>query len=320
MLDRFVNRVIREVAVQAAALAPASQRRAIRRRARGREDTLNLLKSDYAVVSHGKSGRTWLNVMLSRFFQLRYHLPEQLLLSFDNMHDKNRQIPKVLFTHDNYIRDYTGQGANKTTYYNKPTVLLVRHPADVAVSQYFQWRYRMLPHKKALNQYPTHGAEVPIFDFVIKEDAGLARAIRFMNEWAKEMPRMQQVLVVRYEDLRKNTKGELHRILTFMKQNPTDAEVEQSVEFAAFENMKKLEEKRVFWLTGKKMLPGEKGNPDSYKTRRAKVGGYQDYFDDAQVQQIKDYISAHLDPVFGYGKDEAKPATDPAQLKGAASG
>lgn len=306
MLDRFVNRIVREVAVRSAILAPKHRRQAIRRHARGREDTLNLRRADYAVVSHGKSGRTWLNVMLSRFFQLRHGLPQQLLLSFDNMHDKNKAVPKILFTHDNYIRDYTGQGAGKGVYYPKPTVLLVRHPADVAVSQFFQWRYRMLPHKKSLNDYPAHGAEVSIFDFVMNEDAGLRRAIRFMNEWAQELPRLQHVLVVRYEDLRSNTKGELKRILDFMQQNPTDAELEQSVEFAAFENMKKLEEKRVFWLTGKRMLPGVKGNPDSYKTRRAKVGGYQDYFDDAQISQIKDYVTATLDPVFGYAENRVQ--------------
>lgn len=310
MIDRLVNRIVREISVSAAALAPRERRHAIRRYARGREDTRNLLKADFAVVSHGKSGRTWLNVMLSRFFQVRHGLPQHFLLSFDNMHDKNRSIPKILFTHDNYIRDYTGQGAAKAIYYNKPTVLLVRHPADVAVSQFFQWRYRMLPHKKALNAYPAHGAEVSIFDFVMHEDAGLRRAIRFMNEWAKELPRLQNVLVVRYEDLRTNTKGELQRILTFMKQNPTDAELDQSVEFASFDNMKKLEEKRVFWSTGRRMLPGNKGNPDSYKTRRAKVGGYQDYFDDAQVRQINDYVTANLDPVFRYIDEKASRVSD----------
>jgi hypothetical protein len=294
---------MREIVVGAAAFAPPARRQQIRRFARGREDARNLRKADYAIVSFGKSGRTWLNVMLSRFFQLRFGLPEESLLSFDNLHGMNRAIPKILFTHDNYIRDYTGDGSGKASFYNKPTVLLVRHPGDVTVSQFFQWRYRMHRHKKVLNDYPPHGADVSIFDFTMHEKAGLEKAVRFMNEWAKELPQLRNCLVVRYEDMRSNAKTELDRILTWMGQKPTEAEVTGAVDFASFDNLKKLEDKQVFKTSGKRMMPGEKGNPDSYKVRRAKVGGYRDYFTDEQVLEIDAYIREHLDPIFGYKFD-----------------
>ena len=45
---------------------------------------------------------------------------------------------------------------------------------------------------------------------------------------------------------------------------------------------------------------GDKDNPDSYKVRRAKVGGYRDYFTDEQCEQL-DAMVAELNPVFGYG-------------------
>lgn len=300
MIDSVVNRVVREIVVTAARLLPASERVRVRRRARGREDSRNLAQADYAVVSHGKSGRTWISVMLSRFFQLRYGLPERSLLIFDNLHRKNRAIPKILFTHDNYIRDYLGNGTSKSPFYETPTALLVRNPADVAVSQYFQWRHRMLPHKKVLNGYPAHGAEVAIFDFVMREEQGLKRVIGFMNEWARELPTLRNKLIIRYEDMRARPQAELRRLLTWMELNPTDAEIDQSVEFAAFDNLRKLEQKRVFWWSGTRMVPGQKDNPDSFKVRRAKVGGYRDYFDDDQVRQIDDYVRTHLDPMFGY--------------------
>ncbi len=299
MIESVLNRVVREIVEQAAVFAPHDRRRQIRRRARGREDSLNLQQADYAIVSHGKSGRTWLVVMLSRFFQLRYGLSERLLLSFDNLHRKNRSIPKILVTHDNYIHDYTG-AAGKSVYYDKPTLLLVRHPADVAVSQFFQWRYRMRPHKKVLNTYPDHGSDVSIFDFVMHADAGLPRAVRFMNDWAQELPHLKSCLVVRYEDMRADPQKELHRVVGWFGQKPTDREIQQAVDFASFENLKKLETGRKFWLSGKRMVPGQSGNPDSYKVRRGKVGGYRDYFDDDQVLQIDTYIRTHLDPVYGY--------------------
>jgi hypothetical protein len=319
VIDSIANRVLREIVVKAAGLLPPSKRIRVRRHARGREDSRNLAHADFAVVSHGKSGRTWLSVMLSRFFQLRYGLSERSLLIFDNLHRKNRAIPKVLFTHDNYIRDYTGAGASKIAFYRTPTVFLARNPADVAVSQYFQWRHRMLPHKKELNGYPPHGAEVSIFDFVLHEEQGLKRVVAFMNEWAKELPRLQNKLIIRYEDMRARPQAELRRLLDWMQQNPTDAEIEQAVEFAAFDNLKKLEQKRVFWWSGTRMVPGQKGNPDSFKVRRAKVGGYRDYFDDDQARQIDDYVRAHLDPVFGYdGAETAAPvATEMRRAAGA---
>lgn len=310
MIDSVMNRVMREIVEKAAILAPPERRSVIRRRARGREDALNLRQTDFVFVSYGKSGRTWLRVLLSRFFQIRFDLPEDCLLSFDNLHGMNRAIPKVLFTHDNYIRDYTGAGAHKTAFYDKPTVLLVRHPGDVAVSQYFQWRYRMLPYKKELNAYPPHGSDISIFDFVMHQEAGLQRVVQFMNEWAEELPKVRNRLVVRYEDMRADCRGEFRRILTWMGQNPTQAEVDQSVEFASFDNLKEMEARRAFKSAGKRMAPGDKSDPDSYKVRRAKVGGYRDYFNDDEVRQIDAYIHVNLGPLFGYGGTEGRRAAN----------
>jgi len=49
------------------------------------------------------------------------------------------------------------------------------------------------------------------------------------------------------------------------------------------------------------MMPGDRGNPDSYKVRRGKVGGYRDYFDDAEIARIDALVTETLDPVYGYG-------------------
>jgi alcohol sulfotransferase len=57
------------------------------------------------------------------------------------------------------------------------------------------------------------------------------------------------------------------------------------------------------------MMPKDRGNPDSYKVRRAKVGGYRDYFDDDQLAQIDTMVQASLSPVFGYDEGaDAGPA------------
>jgi hypothetical protein len=48
------------------------------------------------------------------------------------------------------------------------------------------------------------------------------------------------------------------------------------------------------------LKPAERGNVDSYKVRRGKVGGFRDYFSDAEIREIEDYVRGRLDPVFGY--------------------
>src|SRR5262249_23280442 len=158
---------------------------------------------------------------------------ERHLIGFANLHEKDRAIPRILFTHDNYIADFTGHRGTKQDYYDRKVVLLVRNPIDVAVSQYFQWRYRMRPGKKALNDYPAHGPEVALFDFVHRHPAGLTKVIDFLNDWSRELPRLRQVLVVRYEELQADPEATLRRILSFAGADSTDAELRQSTAFAS---------------------------------------------------------------------------------------
>lgn len=279
---------------------PSERKIVIERRWRGREQLAKLRLADCVVVSFGKSGRTWLRVLLSRFYQIRHGLPERALIGFDNLHRRNRAIPKIFFTHDNYLKDYTGNRDSKVDYHGRKVVLLVRHPADVAVSQYHQWRHRMRPGKKALNAYPRHGEEVSTFEFVARRDAGLAKVIDFMNGWAREMPRLEDLLLVRYEDMRAHPEAALREILEFIGTPGTEEEIREAIAFASFENMRRLEQKRTFWLSGGRLVPRDRSNPESFKVRRGKVGGYRDYFDDAQLAEIESYVRDHLSPVFGY--------------------
>jgi hypothetical protein len=267
---------------------------------RGREQNQKLQQSDIVIVSFGKSGRTWLRVMLSRLYQVKHGLSERYLMGFDNYHHMNRAIPKVFYTHDNYIKDYTGNVDNKADFYDHKVVLLARDPRDVAVSQFYQWQYRMKPNKKILNRYPGEGKDVSMFDFVMDQDAGLPKVIDFMNLWASEQSRLKGFFLLRYEDLRSQPEATLEKLLEFMGTPGTPEEIREAVEFSSYENMKKMEQKKTFWLSGGRMVPKDRNNPNTYKVRRAKVGGYRDYFDDDQVAQIEALVNSTLSPDFGY--------------------
>jgi hypothetical protein len=283
---------------------PPQRRKKIERWLRGREEFKKLQRSDWVLMSWGKSGRTWLRVMLSRAYQLKGGLDARELLDFDNLKKRDPRLPAVFFTHNNYLRDYTGNQESKSHFMGKRIVLLVRDPRDVAVSQFFQWQFRMRPNKKFINDYPPHGADIDAWDFVLDEDAGLPRIIGYFNGWARAIPELKDVLLIRYEDMRADPGAALASILEFTGTDISAEQVQEAVDFAAYDNMKKMEQDKFFKGSGARVKPGDKDNPQSFKVRKAKVGGYRDYFTDEQCARL-DQMMTELDPIFGYGSDQA---------------
>lgn len=288
--------MLRQVFEHSFRVLPPERRYSAERRVRGWLESRRLKRAHYVVVSFGKSGRTWVRVMLSRLYQLEFGLPEGTLLEFGNYHRANPAVPRVLFTHDNYLRDYTGDLASKRAYRDERVVLLVRHPGDVAMSQYFQWKHRMRPHKVLLNDYPPAGSEVTPYEFMMGP-SGLTKVIDFMNEWARGFDEVDRGLILRYEDMRADTSAELRRLAGFFGLEPAPGTLAQVVDYASVENMKQREADAL--SASDRLRPGDPDNPDSFKTRRAKVGGYQDYFDDQELSVIETRI-ADLNPRFGY--------------------
>jgi hypothetical protein len=45
-------------------------------------------------------------------------------------------------------------------------------------------------------------------------------------------------------------------------------------------------------------------DPNTFKVRKAKVGGYRDYFDDDQVAELDAMVDSFLLPAFGYTRTE----------------
>ena len=302
----IVKRVVKTLVGAVSVVLPENRANDLERWRRGREDNWKFKRSGYVFVSHGKSGRTWVRVMISRYFRLAHgNITDGIILGFDNFHKLNPAVPKIFFTHDNYLRRYLGNPDNRSDYYNRKVVLLVRKPQDVAVSQYFQWKHRMKPYKKTLNNYPPHGADLSVYDVAMHEGQGLPRIVRVLNAWSAELANFKSLLVLRYEDLRARPEHELARLMAFLGEDVDPAKIKDAVEFASVENLRKMESENHFWRSGSRVQAPDTANPDSYKVRKAKVGGYRDYFDDEQVSQIDAYVEENLKPGFGYTLAEA---------------
>ncbi len=297
-MHTIIEKIDRLLIVKAVFFLPKEQKIRLERWLRGKEEFRKLQQADAVIVSYGNSGRTWLRVLLSRFYQLQYGLSEHQLIGFDNLHRSNVYIPQLFFTHANYIKDYTNNRHSQADFYTSKVVLLVRNPLDVAVSQFFQWKYRMQAGKKALNKYPAHGSDMSIYDFVMAQDTGLTAIIDYLNCWANEADHMYKLLIVRYEDLHRDTGNMLNTIVNFIGTPGSRQHIDDAVRFASVETMRQMEQKRTFWLSGSRLLTKDKNNPDSYKVRKAKVGGYKEYFDDVQLQTLHKIVADRLHPMF----------------------
>ena len=266
---------------------------------RGYEDKKKLENADGVIVSFGKSGRTWLRVLIWRYFAKKNGFAADGISEFDEFRLKNPNVPVLFFTHDNYLKDYAGHDRKHDLYGNARVVLLVRDPRDTAVSQFFQWKHRIVPRKKVLNNYPLE--DIDLHGFITSEQSGIPKIIEFMNAWAREMKHMPNMLVVKYEDLRADTKTELGRVLSFFGQQPSEEELDDAVSFASVENMRRMELENASKATAHRSLkPADASDPSSFKVRRAKVGGWRDYVTEEQSDAIDRMVKEKLDPVFGY--------------------
>ena len=65
-----------------------------------------------------------------------------------------------------------------------------------------------------------------------------------------------------------------------------------------FDDLRKLKRKAFSVRAG--MTLRNPKDPESFKVRRAKVGGYRDYFSPQQVEELETLVNDKLSPVFGY--------------------
>jgi hypothetical protein len=159
-----------------------------------------------------------------------------------------------------------------------------------------------------MNKYPAHEADISVYDFVKGDHQGLAHIIEFMNGWVTELPKIKNLLVVRYEDLRSHPEQEMARIVTFLCLEANAAFLKDTAEFASVENLRKKEQENYFWRSGSRVQAKDVNDPNTFKVRKAKVGGYRDYFDDDQVAELNAMVDSNLLPAFGYTSAEVAEA------------
>jgi hypothetical protein len=249
-------------------------------------------KSDIYIISVAKSGRTWFRVLLNKYLSLAHDIP----FSLEDLSKQSKKIPSILFTHELWehyskatlLQKIFGKYIiPKKMLWSKKVVVLYRDPRDVLVSLYY--------HKRKRSERRT---EKTIKDFMSDRRHGIPLIVHVMNQWRHRLEHHPACYWVSYEALKHDTLEAFLGVLGFLiPNNIKEPLARQAVAFAEFENMKKMEADGAF---GSKIIrPGIPSDPDSFKVRKGKVGGYVNHFSNEDLQRLDGEI-AKLNPFFNY--------------------
>jgi hypothetical protein len=263
-------------------------------------------EADAFLVSYPKCGRTWLRMLLSRAFELHYGASGVDYLGGAFLAGRIPGAPLVRVTHDDDPQWKTPRGLDrrKRRYRGKRVVLLVRDPRDVVVSMYFERSRRERAYAGTLPE------------FLRERRGSLATILAYYNAWARCRGVPAELLVVRYEDLRRDGERELGRVLRFLGVPASDTTLREALRFASFEKMREMENAGA--LASGRLRPRDPNDPESFKTRRGKVGGFVDYLGPEEIAEVERRIRDELDPCYGYGEPRS-PSSAPARQRAEAA-
>ena len=103
--------------------------------------------------------------------------------------------------------------------------------------------------------------------------------------WEMALWKMDNVLVVKYEDMHKDLFHQVKRILKFLRIKTNDIKIKKALFFSNIEKMREMEMEGKFKKRyGGKLTPGDINDPESFKVRKGKVGGYKDYLKEKDLE------------------------------------
>ncbi|MDB9315955.1 sulfotransferase domain-containing protein [Spirulina sp. CS-785/01] len=238
-------------------------------------------KAEYLLISTTNCGRTWLRLLIGRVLQNHYQIaaPDLNLSDLYSFSENNPYIPKIKANHERYNLS--------NNYKNKKVILLVRDPRDALVSRYMQF-------EKNRDKYSN------LSDYIQNAPTLKNDYIKPYNSFAEYQKNSENLTFIRYEDLRQDTAKELKKVITFLGLSTSDEIINEAVEYASFQNMRKIEIQGSEEVRNGVLQMKTTNNPEGYKVRKGKVGGYRDYLDADAIEFLEATINQELDPIYGY--------------------
>lgn len=259
--------------------------------------------TDAYLMGYPKTGNSWLRFMIGSYIQFVCNLDRPPLFeSYDlfGRCEKPPLGPSMIASHGPL--EWSSQektDLNKRNvvshYKNKKVVLIVRHPLDTMVSGWF--------HAKS-SGFDNFFFQGDLEDFLNDPVFGLDKFFSFYQIWKNARQHFSNLILVRYEDTRKTPTKQLERILHFLEIPVINPYVEWAVKRSSFQQMQKLEMKETL-KAGRKLSKtlfnyGDSDNPDSFRVRKGKVGGFRDYLTNDIWRQYEDRIAHEMPHWYGY--------------------
>jgi len=242
------------------------------------------------VVSVPKSGRTWLRVLMHRYFSELLQMPFVL----DAAALQQRGLPNLICTHDLWEHRTTRRLKDRLRGKHlvprrlcreKPLVVLARDPRDVIVSLYFQLTRRTMKYQGSLPE------------MIRDRRFGIETLVSVMNYWLASWGEQRNFLLVRYEHCRTRPFEVFGGLVQFLGFEIDRDKLIRSIEFASFDNMKRMEVEGKF--DSGSLRPMDPSDAESFKVRRGVVGGYRRYLDATDLEYVENALG-RLDERFGY--------------------
>lgn len=227
---------------------------------------------DALLVSIPKSGRTWVRAFLCAYFCKKTGQP------FTLTPEQYEGVPRMIYTHDLFEQrtkaDRWDRVRGKYLIPQKernrlPVIFLARDPRDAFVSLHIQLTRRTKETPDELKQKSTSE--------LLRDPAfGIESMVEVMNMWLGEWSSRPNFLLLRYETLRESPEPEFRELLRLLRETEiNEAAFAHALEFSDFGHMKKLEGTGAF--DSKILQAGDAQDPESFKVRRGKIGGFVDY-------------------------------------------
>jgi len=248
-------------------------------------------------VTLPSSGTHWLRFMMAKALVDAYDLdyefagirPHDLVPTFRAKdqrfrYNERESIPRIQHSHKGYSILYRGS----------KVVLLVRDLRDSMVSSYDTYSGSIDPDMDFSSFLRAQGVDG-------RYHRTLERRVAFLNSWHENRDRLDDLLVVRYEDLKSDTESEVRSVLEFMGIKPvTDESVTDVIKFGSFENMQRLEdpaESQPERGSANERTDGDGGR----KVNEGRSRRWREYFSADDIKYFEQYVDSELLHDYGYG-------------------
>lgn len=240
-------------------------------------------RPDHYLFSSQKSGRTWVRMILARLL-VNLHVDPYKYEPLPSFHADFSSICK------------------KKHPSRQNVIFLYRDPRDCVVSRYFEITRRPLHSPKSDNPNKVYNSSLS--DYIRRDDQyGIVYIVEYMNEWYRGRDKFKSFHFASYESLRRNSLETMRAIVEFLDMDCSDKILCDSIEYASFDNMRQIE------LSGSGNLiekyhgtfgaRHKKNDPESFRTRKGKIGGFRDYLTGRDLEFVNEEIK-HLDEFFEY--------------------